>query len=98
MSSSLGEIYYENRTRMFSEQLNLLYVAWTRAGQELYGFLPSEKTRGVSPALAAIELILEGKFNDLGLLEYGITPEANDDKPIPNETEASTEKTMRRFL
>ncbi len=49
MSSSLGEIYYENRTRMFSEQLNLLYVAWTRAGQELYGFLPRKKnSRGKS--------------------------------------------------
>ncbi len=76
MNSALGDVYYENRTRMFTEQLNLLYVAWTRAGQELYGFLPSEKTKGVSPALATIEMILSEDFNDQGLLEYGISPQS----------------------
>ncbi len=74
MSSALGETYYENRTRMFTEQLNLLYVAWTRAGDELYGFLPSEKVKSVTPALSAIETILDGRFNDLGLLEHGTAP------------------------
>ncbi|WP_321402884.1 UvrD-helicase domain-containing protein [Maridesulfovibrio sp.] len=97
MSSALGDIYYENRTRMFSEQLNLLYVAWTRAGQELYGFLPSEKTRGVSPALAAIELILEDKFNDLGLLEYGITPEKGLEKSTLDISGASTKPSCDDF-
>jgi ATP-dependent exoDNAse (exonuclease V) beta subunit len=86
MSSALGDIYYENRTRMFSEQLNLLYVAWTRAGQELYGFLPSEKTRGVSPALTAIEMILDGKFNDTGLLEYGALPQKDQVSTELDET------------
>ncbi|WP_027720224.1 UvrD-helicase domain-containing protein [Maridesulfovibrio zosterae] len=76
MSSALGDVYYENRTRMFTEQLNLLYVAWTRAGDELYGFLPSEKMKNITPALSAIEIILEGKFDDLGILEYGIKPTA----------------------
>ncbi len=74
MSSSLGDQYYENRTRMFTEQLNLLYVAWTRAGDELYGFMPSEKVKSVTPAFSAIETILNGKFSDLGLLEYGKPP------------------------
>ncbi|WP_432737533.1 UvrD-helicase domain-containing protein [Maridesulfovibrio sp. FT414] len=75
MSSALGDIYYENRTRMFTEQLNLLYVAWTRAGEELYGFLPSEKIKGVTPALAAVEMILAEDFNDKGTLEYGVEPQ-----------------------
>lgn len=78
MNSALGDVYYENRTRMFTEQLNLLYVAWTRAGEELYGFLPSEKIKGVSPALAAIEVILADKFTELGTLEYGTEPPAPD--------------------
>ncbi|WP_320170576.1 UvrD-helicase domain-containing protein [Maridesulfovibrio sp.] len=74
MNSSLGDIYYENRTRMFIEQLNLLYVAWTRAGEELYGFLPAEKTKGLSPALASIELILADRFTEEGLFEQGTQP------------------------
>lgn len=90
MSSALGDVYYENRTRMFTEQLNLLYVAWTRAGEELYGFLPSEKIKNVTPALSAIETILEEKFNDLGLLEYGIKPEpVHEENPLPSETEST---------
>ncbi|CCO24081.1 UvrD-helicase domain-containing protein [Maridesulfovibrio hydrothermalis] len=88
MSSALGDVYYENRTRIFAEQLNLLYVAWTRAGEELYGFLPSEKVKNITPALSAIETILEGRFDDNGLLEHGECPEIVDPEKSPQKTDA----------
>lgn len=96
MNSALGEVYYDNRSRMFIEQLNLLYVAWTRAGEELYGLLPSEKIRGVCPALAAVELILANSFNECGLLEQGLKPElavktATDTDQVPGRDDRESE-------
>jgi ATP-dependent exoDNAse (exonuclease V) beta subunit len=75
MGSYLGEPYYENRTSMITEQLNLLYVAWTRAGEELYGFLPDKiPSRTICPVLNVINSIIGEKFNDEGLFSFGAKP------------------------
>lgn len=57
MRKGLGQPYFESMGRAVREQLNLLYVAWTRAGQELHGFF-TDRT-GDSPAQTAINLILD---------------------------------------
>ena len=38
----VGEAHWTVMSRMAREHLNLLYVAWTRAEDELYGFLPAK--------------------------------------------------------
>ncbi|BCS86934.1 UvrD-helicase domain-containing protein [Pseudodesulfovibrio sediminis] len=70
MKKELGLPYHESMGRTVREQLNLLYVAWTRAREELYGFF-TEKPES-SPALAAMNLFLELDENDI--FEQGITP------------------------
>lgn len=74
MSSALGAPYYQQRSAMITEQLNLLYVAWTRAGDELYGILPEELKSGISPVLSAIESIIGENFNDEQIYTYGTKP------------------------
>jgi ATP-dependent exoDNAse (exonuclease V) beta subunit len=56
--------------RAVREQLNLLYVTWTRAREELYGFFTQKPTN--SPALAAMNLFLD--MDDETVFEYGQQP------------------------
>ncbi|EPR39359.1 Helicase superfamily 1 UvrD-related protein [Desulfovibrio sp. X2] len=63
-SQAVGEAHWEVVGRMAREYLNLLYVAWTRAEDELYAFLPAEPSRFPSPVLAAIELILGDELGE----------------------------------
>lgn len=72
MKKGLGKPYQTSRGRAVREQLNLLYVAWTRAREELYGFF-TEKPAD-SPALAAMN-----RFLDLGddpVFKFGVQPES----------------------
>ena len=72
MKKDLGRAYQESLGRAVREQLNLLYVAWTRAREELYGFFP-EKARAANPVvLKAMDQFLE--LDDDGLFELGHTP------------------------
>ena len=70
MKKELGPPYFQSLGRVAGEQLNLLYVAWTRAREELYGFF-TEKPAG-SPALAAMNMLLDLDGN--GIFEQGRTP------------------------
>jgi len=72
-SKDVGEPYWQVMTRMAREHLNLLYVAWTRAEQELYGFLPAERPRGPSAVLTAVEMIL-GEIAPGAAAERGVPP------------------------
>jgi ATP-dependent helicase/nuclease subunit A len=47
LTKALGRPYFENQAKGLMEQANLLYVAWTRAEEELYAFVPGtgEKQR-----------------------------------------------------
>lgn len=63
LGKSMGQPYFASLGRAVREQLNLLYVAWTRAREELYGFF-TEKPAG-SPALAAMNRFLDPDGPDL---------------------------------
>jgi len=54
LSKDLGRPYHEHQAEMLLEQANLLYVAWTRAEEELYAFVPDTAGRrslGTAPVL-----------------------------------------------
>ncbi|BDQ35957.1 DNA helicase [Pseudodesulfovibrio nedwellii] len=70
MKKGLGQPYHESLGRAVREQLNLLYVAWTRSREELYGFFAEKPA--TSPALATMNLFLD--LDDDGTFEYGVTP------------------------
>jgi len=72
LKKDLGRPYQESLGRAVREQLNLLYVAWTRAREELYGFYP-EKARASNPVvLKTMDQFLEP--DDDGVFELGQTP------------------------
>lgn len=92
MKKGLGKPYQTSKGRAVREQLNLLYVAWTRAREELYGFF-TEKPAD-SPALAAMNLFLE--MDDDPVFEYGTQPESGtpsvrntkiEPQTLPSQTE-----------
>ncbi len=57
---ALGPEYRERAGREAREQLHLLYVAWTRAREELYGFFPdAREDKRRPPALAAMTRLLD---------------------------------------
>jgi len=68
--AAVGEPHWKVRDRMARESLNLLYVAWTRAEEELYGFLPSGTEAVSSPVLAAIQVVLGDDLAD-GVMTRG---------------------------
>lgn len=70
LRKDMGRPYLDNMGRVIREQLNLLYVAWTRAREELYGFFA--KGSASTPAQTAINLFLD--LDDNGVFERGHTP------------------------
>lgn len=70
MKKGLGKAYQTSMGRAVREQLNLLYVAWTRAREELYGFFTDKPVH--SPALAAMNQFLE--MDDEPIYEFGEKP------------------------
>jgi ATP-dependent exoDNAse (exonuclease V) beta subunit len=64
LSKDLGEFYYQRLAAQLLEQLNLLYVAWTRPEEELYSFITesvgsgsrSQLVEGLRVVLAPWEL------------------------------------------
>ncbi|CCH47524.1 UvrD-helicase domain-containing protein [Pseudodesulfovibrio piezophilus] len=70
MRKGLGKPYLTSLGRSAKEQLNLLYVAWTRAREELYGFFTESSAK--CPASVAMNLFLN--MNDEPILEYGSIP------------------------
>ncbi len=49
---ALGDPYHEHLTRRAGEQLNLLYVAWTRPTEELHAFITAAAQPAAASALA----------------------------------------------
>lgn len=73
LKKDLGRPYLESLGRAVREQLDLLYVAWTRAREELYGFFPEKAIRVANPVvLKAMDQFLE--LDDDGVFELGHTP------------------------
>ncbi len=73
LSPGLGAPYRQRLAHNALEQLNLLYVAWTRAREELYGFYPDNAPRISSAALSAMNLLLPKVLGDS--LESGERPQ-----------------------
>ncbi len=76
-NKSSGDPYYEALARAALEQLNLLYVAWTRPTEELHAFV-TETTRSAktSPLAKGLGVLLEPfEFTD-GVYESGTVPAA----------------------
>ena len=60
LKKELGEPYYQKLASQFIETVNLFYVAWTRASEELYILSPAEARAGSSSAKKQpMELLLE---------------------------------------
>ncbi len=54
VTKAVGRRYYENAADNLAEQANLLYVAWTRAEEELYVFVPDARDNqrlGAAPVM-----------------------------------------------
>ncbi|WP_243363941.1 UvrD-helicase domain-containing protein [Fundidesulfovibrio terrae] len=61
MCKELGEVYHRQMAKDFFEQVNLLYVAWTRPEEELHLFLPAHsKLANRFPLARAAELMFQG--------------------------------------
>jgi len=94
MKKGLGKPYHTSLGRAVREQLNLLYVAWTRSREELYGFFTEKPAH--SPALAAMNLFLD--MDDDTVFEHGQPPEGNapsqqESKPVANDLPPSDQET-----
>lgn len=88
----MGAAYHEHAARTLLEQLDLLYVAWTRAEQELYCLLTATRQyRGKSPLVRALDVLTE-QFpwapgpDGWPTCEFGTRPGAPT--PVPPEPEA----------
>ncbi len=96
-SAAVGEHHWKVRDRMARESLNLLYVAWTRAEEELYGFLPPEAEAVSSPGLAAIQVVLgddlAGGVMTRGQRPVATRPYAAAPMPAPRSLPARDEPT-----
>jgi ATP-dependent exoDNAse (exonuclease V) beta subunit len=68
LTKALGRPYYENLAQGLTEQANLLYVAWTRAEEELYAFVPDTggKQR-LGPVPAMLHHLLDIPAEEAGL-------------------------------
>lgn len=68
LTKVLGRPYFENQAEGLMEQANLLYVAWTRAEEELYAFVPGtgEKQR-LGPVPVLLHHLLDIPAEDAGL-------------------------------
>jgi ATP-dependent helicase/nuclease subunit A len=68
LTKALGRPYHEHNAALLLEQLNLLYVAWTRAEEELYVFVPGTGGRSNAwPIPAILKLLLNIPEEEAGV-------------------------------
>ncbi len=94
LSRGLGQVYWEHALPDLQEQLNLLYVAWTRAERELHCCITSARYYETnSPALRALRVLLgpydldgDGDSWEKGEVESQATPPpaAKPPEPLPS--------------
>jgi len=83
LSKDLGRPYHEQQAETLLEQANLLYVAWTRAEEELFAFVPDthgRRTLGAAPVL--LGMLLDVPPAEAGL-ELGRPPAGEAWTPPP---------------
>lgn len=87
MTKALGRPYYASLAEEILEQANLLYVAWTRAEEELYAFVPDTQGKqrlGAAPVL--LHHLLPIPPEDAGL-DLGRAPLRNAPQPLDLHTQ-----------
>jgi len=68
LTKALGRPFHQRNAALLLEQVNLLYVAWTRAEEELYVFVPAAGGRGnVGPVPAILGRLLGIPAEEAGL-------------------------------
>ncbi|MBU1002885.1 MAG: UvrD-helicase domain-containing protein [Proteobacteria bacterium] len=76
----MGHTYWELASRTLLEQLNLLYVAWTRPEEELYALLTGSSRTKSRPFVKALGILLEDRlFEQRGansVHEHGQRPDS----------------------
>jgi ATP-dependent exoDNAse (exonuclease V) beta subunit len=95
LCKELGEPYHRQAAKSLQEQVNLLYVAWTRPEEELHIFLPgSEKLRNRSPLAKATEIMLQaaGIVLDGEGAVFGISPPSQAELVALPATQAREEE------
>ncbi|WP_172961816.1 UvrD-helicase domain-containing protein [Desulfovibrio ferrophilus] len=93
----MDDTYWELASRTLLEQLNLLYVAWTRPEEELYALLTGSSRTKIRPFVKALEILLaHHPFDESGshpVYEHGQRPEASD-KALAQGDQDSTEASL----
>ena len=83
----LGEAFYSRRLPQLFEQLNLLYVAWTRPREELYTLVTRTPSKDKLEFMKALDLLLGPLgFADDAPCEFGQA--AQTERPAPVAAEA----------
>jgi ATP-dependent exoDNAse (exonuclease V) beta subunit len=88
--AELGAQWYAARARDACEQLNLLYVAWTRPVDELHAFLGcTSRNENKAPMLSALRVMLGEDYPARGeTVQWGETPHAQAAGSSPAGTTA----------
>lgn len=76
MSEAMGPVQQERRMEACLEQMNLLYVAWTRAALELHLFAPASPLSGKNPVTRAMDALLAAMGIDGETAVFGPPPDA----------------------
>ena len=93
ITKAVGRRYYEKLAQGLAEQANLLYVAWTRAEQELYAFVPDAgDNQRLGPAPVMLGRLLNIPREEAGL-DIGEARACQPDAPC--ETTAATDAVAR---
>jgi len=98
LAKALGNAYFQQTAKERQEELNLLYVAWTRPEEELYLMLPEPGSPKEPPIAAAAAVLLQaaGMDADAPSATFGEPPAfpeppAGDDSGEPAKPNASEE-------
>jgi len=79
LAKGLGDVFYTRAGQILQEQLNLLYVAWTRPVSELYCLLTTTPHYDRYPMTKALDTLLAPYFKDPEkedeVYEFGEKPE-----------------------
>ncbi len=96
MTKALGRPYYASLSEEILEQANLLYVAWTRAEEELYAFVPATEGKqrlGAAPVL--LHHLLGVSPEDAGL-DLGKAPFRKAPQPLESRAQAPSPAVPKR--
>lgn len=81
ITKAVGRQYYENLAESLAEHANLLYVAWTRAEEELYAFVPATGAKqSLGPVPAMLHHLLDIPPEEAGL-DLGAAPACTQAAP-----------------